>query len=587
MSEKSPSNRFDPDVWAAALAAVAKMQLQQNGLQTDPYRWCPHAPWPRQQLFLNLTNTEALYGGAAGGGKSDALLMQALRYVDIPGFSALILRRTFPQLEQPGSLIARAHEWLSGSAANWSERKRQWTFPSGATIRFGHIENDLDKYDYASSEFQLIEFDEETQFLLSMYTFLFSRLRATRALAEKGIPLLVRGGTNPAQTAEGMWVKERFIDKAVERDGVFYTSFYDEELGETQERAFVPAKIEDNPALDQEAYRRSLGFLDPITKAQLLHGDWNVQAEGNIYDNYKEIYHVIDRDTLKEVFKVDRFPFPGCRVARMHDWGVTEGHPAVVLWIATTPQNSAIPGLVVVYRERVFTNATPHEIADEIKRCESNEEAAMVVMSKMSHEAATERMIYLRECGLQFSPWRTEKAGGVSVVKQMFALIETDKPNPFHPEIMGRSRLIFSPEDSSQAQFGPNPKAFNRSAPEFIVSGARDQYGMIRTRSETTLYRWSTNKTGLTYGQAVPHPYYNDAMDCLREAGMEFFPNPGPISAFEKREAALPEGVQLVKIFTEQDMNMRARLLAQREIEIRIQQKQQKQKTKADKPWLY
>lgn len=582
-AENDPSNKFDPEVWAKALAAVAKMRMQSEGLAPDPFKWCPHTPHPRQQVFLNLTNTEALYGGAAGGGKSDALLMQALRYVDIPGFSALILRRTFPQLEQPGSLIARAHEWLSSSGAHWSERKRQWTFPSGATIRFGHIENDLDKYDYASSEFQLICFDEETQFLLSMYTFLFSRLRATRELAAKGIPLMVRGGTNPAQTAEGMWVKERFIDKAVERDGVFYTSFYDADSGETHERAFVPAKIEDNPSLDQEAYRRSLGYLDPISKAQLLHGDWNVQAEGNIYDNYKEPYHVIDRDTLEDVFGVDRFPFPGCRVARMHDWGVQ--HPAVVLWIAVTPRTSRIPGLVVVYRERVFTNCTPRDVAEEIKRCESPEETAMVVMSKMSHEALTERLIYAREYDLHFSAWHTEKSGGISVVKELLNLVHTDKPNPFRPELMGRSRLVFSPEDDDQAMFFANPSPRSEKD-KWIVRQATDQNGLIRTRSEMVLYKWSVSKNGVSYAQAVPHPYFNDAMDCLREAGMEFFPNPTPVSQFERDEENLPENLRLVKIYTEEDMNHRARLLMQREIECRIRQKQKTQTVRSDRPWL-
>src|SRR4051812_7334087 len=97
-------------------------------------RWIPHYPHPPQEAFLSLDCREAMYGGAAGGGKSDALLMAALQYVDVPGYSALILRRTFPDLALPGAIMDRSKEWLHGTDAHWNENERRWTFPSGATL---------------------------------------------------------------------------------------------------------------------------------------------------------------------------------------------------------------------------------------------------------------------------------------------------------------------------------------------------------------------------------------------------------------------------------------------------------------------
>src|SRR5580658_1716641 len=123
-------------------------------------RYCPHRPHPKQAIFLQLPQKEVFFGGAAGPGKTDALLMAALQYVDVPGYSALILRRTFPQLNQKGSIMDRARQWLSNTEANWSSVDRRFTFPSGASISFGHCETDPDVYAYDSSEYQLIAFDE-------------------------------------------------------------------------------------------------------------------------------------------------------------------------------------------------------------------------------------------------------------------------------------------------------------------------------------------------------------------------------------------------------------------------------------------
>jgi len=91
--------------------------------------WIPHTPTPKQQQFLDCGAREAFYGGAAGGGKSDALLMAALAYVDHPGYAAIIFRRSFSDLSLPGALMDRSHDWLGATGAVWNAHEHAWSFP--------------------------------------------------------------------------------------------------------------------------------------------------------------------------------------------------------------------------------------------------------------------------------------------------------------------------------------------------------------------------------------------------------------------------------------------------------------------------
>src|SRR5260370_12591889 len=154
--------------------------------ELDPFEprlntFIPHVPTPHQAAFLLLDCQEAFYGGAGGGGKSDALLMAALQYADVPGYNALIIRRNIPDLALPNALIDRAHSWLRGRQdARWNEQKKQWTFASGATLTFGYLEGARDADRYASAEFHFIGVDELTQFSEKQYVDLFARLRKPR-----------------------------------------------------------------------------------------------------------------------------------------------------------------------------------------------------------------------------------------------------------------------------------------------------------------------------------------------------------------------------------------------------------------------
>jgi predicted phage terminase large subunit-like protein len=223
--------------------------------------WIKHQPTAKQAEFLAQADTaEVLFGGAAGGGKSDALLMGALQFVDVPGYAAILFRRTYADLSLPSALMDRARGWLGGTSARWADKEKTWHFPSGATLTFGYLDTASDRYRYQSSEFQFIGFDELTQFPEVDYLFLFSRLRRQ---ADSPVPLRMRAATNPGGVGHA-WVKRRFLSDQGQRAG----------------RAFVPASLSDNPHLDRAEYARALMNLDPFTRNQLLQGDWS-EFQGN------------------------------------------------------------------------------------------------------------------------------------------------------------------------------------------------------------------------------------------------------------------------------------------------------------------
>lgn len=227
--------------------------------------YIPIEPTRKQWLFILDEHREAMYGGAAGPGKSWALLAAALMHVDVPGYHALILRRSYQDLRLPNALMPVAREWLQGTDAIELQGGRSWLFPSGATLTFSYLASEAHKFRYASAAFSFIGFDELTQFTKTQYTFLFSRVRQSIAGDLRDVPLRVRSASNPGGPGHG-WVKTRFIDPH-----------------RVLRRIFIPATMDENPHLDKVAYREMLAELDPVTRLQLEHGRWDVRPAGNFY----------------------------------------------------------------------------------------------------------------------------------------------------------------------------------------------------------------------------------------------------------------------------------------------------------------
>lgn len=223
----------------------------------NPY--IPHKPFLNQVHFLTHPSEELLYGGQAGGGKSDALLMSALQYVSEPDYSALILRKTYQDLSRPNAIMDRANKWLSThEELHWNSNTKTWTFPSGATLSFGYLAHNNDLDQYQGAELQFVGFDELTQFPENQYTYLHSRLRK---LEDSDVPIRMRAGTNPGGRGHD-WVKDRFIK-------------------DDAPNPFIASSYLDNIFLDREQYGHQLDKLDELTKLQLKYGDWDaVLKEG-------------------------------------------------------------------------------------------------------------------------------------------------------------------------------------------------------------------------------------------------------------------------------------------------------------------
>jgi predicted phage terminase large subunit-like protein len=299
--------------------------------------FCPVTASMKQEAFLRSPHQEVLFGGAAGGGKSVALLMGALRDVDVPGYSALLLRRTFPQLTQPGGLIPMSKQWIGGRA-HFSEQQMRWTFPSGATISFGHIQNEADIYRYLGSEYQFIGFDELTAFSEQMYRYLFSRLRR---LAGSVIPLRMRASSNPGGIGHD-WVRRRFVDAATREPG-------------TQ---FIRSLLDENPGLDVTAYREGLAKLHPLDRQRLEHGDWDVTGTGTLFQR---------ADLLAALVPAD-YP-PGDQRVRAWDLAATEPHEGnrdPDYTVGMLADLSSLTGILTV-RDVVRVQAAPDDV-DRVMR---------------------------------------------------------------------------------------------------------------------------------------------------------------------------------------------------------------------------
>lgn len=267
-----------------ALQNIPRSVLQQlQGMLTPKMtKYIPHVPTAKQTAFMLLDNKEAFYGGAAGGGKSDCLLMCGLQYVDVKGFAGIIFRKNYSDLVKPGALIDRSKEWLSRfPEVRWVEKEKKFEFLEKygthtdvkSILQFGYLETDNDRFNYQGGEYQYVGFDELTHMSEICYKYLFSRMRRLKGV---DIPLRVRGASNPPDDDQGQWVYDRFVNPEKKRKGTI----------------FISAGLDDNPYLDKESYVESLEELDPVTKARLKDGLWTVVRKGNMFK--EEWFEVVD-----------------------------------------------------------------------------------------------------------------------------------------------------------------------------------------------------------------------------------------------------------------------------------------------------
>lgn len=329
-------------------------------------------PQPKQAQFMSRGEYEALYGGAAGGGKSDALIIEALRQVHIPHYKALILRKTYPQLTE---LIEKSINYYTRVCPNakYNDTKHLWTFPSGAKIYFGSMQYSKDKVQYQGKAYDFIAFDELTHFTWEEYSYLFSRNRPNG----KGTRVYIRATANPGGIGHA-WVKDRFITAAAhmtpicEEYSVKLPSGGEKKI--KRSRIFVPSNVFDNQKLleNDPEYLASLAMLPEAEKNALLYGDWD-SFSGQVFCEWKnDAAHYEDR-IFTHVISPFKIP-EHWRIYRGFDWGFAK--PFSVGWYA-------VDGDRRIYRIKELYGCTgspnqgikwePERLAEKIKQIETED----------------------------------------------------------------------------------------------------------------------------------------------------------------------------------------------------------------------
>lgn len=237
--------------------------------------WTPHLG--SQTEFLRRSEFEVLFGGSAGPGKTDCLVASVAADIWHPRYRGLLLRRTFPQLQE---IIDRCWRIYPAAGGNYRATEKRWEFPSGAIIDLGHMQHEADKYNYQGKEYHRAAIDELTQFTETQYTYLLSRLRTT----DPELAPQVVSTTNPGGIGH-YWVKERFV--TITDHG---RPYLDPKTGLS--RVFIPATIEDNPTLfeNDPAYLARLEALPEIERMRLRHGIWDA-FEGQVFTELSQRLH--------------------------------------------------------------------------------------------------------------------------------------------------------------------------------------------------------------------------------------------------------------------------------------------------------
>ena len=315
-----------------------------------------------QTEFLAAGEREVLYGGAAGGGKSYAMLADPLRYMGHSSFSGLLLRHTTEELRE---LIFKSQELYPQiwPGIKWSERKMQWVAPSGARLWMSYLDRDEDVARYQGLAFSWIGFDELTQWATPFaWNYMRSRLRSTAP----DLPIYMRATTNPGGRGHG-WVKKMFIDPAIPNKAfnatdietgkpMLYPEGHSKEGAALFKRKFIPAMLADNPYLAESGdYEAMLLSLPEQQRRQLLNGDWDIK-EGAAFTEFSRDIHV-----------VEPFDIPSNWVKfRACDYGY--GSYSAVVWFTVTPDEQ-----LIVYRELYVSKVLATDLADMILDMEQDD----------------------------------------------------------------------------------------------------------------------------------------------------------------------------------------------------------------------
>ena len=327
-----------------------------------------YKPTPKQAMFHASKANEILYGGAAGGGKTKALIMDALfRTMQWPGTTACVFRRSYRELEDTD--IKEALASYPEAIAKYNAGRHEFQLINGSKILFRHCENEADRFKYSGIEIQFLYFDELTSFEQTVYDFIKTRLRAKKSL---GVVPIVRSASNPGNIGHG-WVKKMFVDAgpymSIQEQKIYSETLHKSRMIRTQ---YIPALATENPFITDD-YIFELEQKPEALRLALLTGSWN-SFEGMVFSEWADLpEHYEDR---KWTHVIAPFDIPD-------DWpryfGFDHGYsrPASCGWFAMSPSQC-----LILYKEwyvakprqaNVGLELTPVQIADGILEREEYE----------------------------------------------------------------------------------------------------------------------------------------------------------------------------------------------------------------------
>lgn len=247
-----------------------------------------------QQRFLSTGVREVGYGGQAGGGKSFALILDAVHQLGLPGYNGILFRRTYKQLNEADGLIDLSRQVYPTLGGVYNKSTYTWTFPEyhNNTVRLSHLQHEKDVEGFSGSQYAYIGFDELQNFTERQYLFLFSRNRSSNP----NIYPLIRSTFNPGGIGH-YWIKQRFIETNITNNIRWFLrkAGKDTEVAPgtkfASARMFIPAKLEDNPYLYRDGqgdYENALAQLDDVDYRRLRLGDWDIKREGRVYHQFSD-----------------------------------------------------------------------------------------------------------------------------------------------------------------------------------------------------------------------------------------------------------------------------------------------------------